>query len=263
MLIGQITDTNRNPALQQLVSQLARTHRSRYPVRVVSGDRDTVNFYDSRLLDQKVGALSKQNGNDLLIESPLIENNKYSRDRSMYHTRKTTDLAKMRKWLMEYILCIPAEMIPGCTESEAEVVFARWRDEHRDAYHQVYRKIDGRDVLDSIIAYKKGGAPYATQKLAEVLNSNFMEMMEEHTRRNKFKYPTRNIFINPDGPTQVAVKEKTYEKTYDPYVITQHLSFEALDEDTRGKCAILKLAENKSYVEGVGVKICANNFWVY
>lgn len=259
MLIGQITDTNRNAVLQQLVSQLSRTHRSRYPVRVASGDSQTVNFYDLRLPNEKVGTLSKQNGNDLLIESPFIENNKYSHGNSMYHTRKTTDLAKMRKWLMEYILCIPAEMIPGCTDGEAEVVFTRWRDEHKDAYYQAYRKIDGRDVLESMIAYKKGGAPYSTPDLAAILNSNFIEGMEEHTRRNKLKYPPRNIFINPDGPTQVAVKEKSYG----PYVITQHLSFEALDEDTRGKCAMLKLAENKSYVQDVGVKISANNFWVY
>lgn len=240
-----------------LVQNFARRHMSRFPMtfRITSGG--WVAFYDSRF-DEPVGYLRKNNGK-LVVQSDRIHNHQYKKNNLYHNTRSTKNHKLIEQWLTTYMYPVNDSDIHAQTYGLAKDLHGSWKNQFHSevdslmsSYGSNAGKVRAAFVSDMLSNLMEGTAPYSHPDLQPFKTPEFVEKVNEHKRRTLFKAPTHNIFINPDN---TVVQWTGEHKNYN--------SVNELDEAVRGALAVLKLAEDKTVVGYVGIKIHNNNFWLY
>lgn len=259
MLTGNFDEVRRVfPGAYPLVHGFARRHVSRFPMTFDVTSGGWVAFYDSRFTEP-VGYLRKSN-NKLTVQSDLIHNHQFKRNNSGHNTRSTTNPKLIEQWLPQYVRLVDNENIHEQSNDTARDLHDKWKNQFHaevDGFLSSYGvnggKVRQAFVADMLSSLMDGTEPYSHPDLQPFKTPEFVRRVTEHKSRSKTKSPTNNIFINPDETVVhwVGNEVKTYNST------------NQLDDDTRGKLALLKIAEDKSVVGYVGVKISGNNFWLY
>lgn len=268
MLIGDVNPnrgglTARHVTLQTLVDTLALTHVSRYPIEVLSFDHTSLAFRDTRFRDPMLAKLSIDSEARITIDSERITNGKFNQHNSDYHTRTTNDIAKMRKWLKEYVQPYTPAEVANLGFGPMKVKFTQWADHFQPAWREAYMNVNTLDVLKDIVHYVGGGQPYTTGKLAKYATPEFRLQILEHERRQKCEAPRVNVFINPDGVpwmTALILETRGAHRISSSQVLD---SIDALPASEREKYSMLKMVDDGTYVENVGVRISYNNFWIH
>lgn len=259
MLTGNFDEVRRVfPGAYPLVHGFARRHVSRFPMTFGVTSGGWVAFYDSRFTEP-VGYLRKSN-NKLTVQSDLIHNHQFKRNNPGHNTRSTTNPKLIEQWLPQYVRLIDNENIHEQSQDLARDLHGSWMNQFHgevDGFLSSYGvnggKVRQAFVADMLSSLMDGTEPYSHPDLQPFKTPEFVRRVTEHKSRSKTKSPTNNIFINPDETVVHWVGNEV--KTYN--------SINQLDDDTRGKLALLKMAEDKSVVGYVGVKISGNNFWLY
>jgi hypothetical protein len=218
---------------------------------------NVVRFVDTRC-DAPVLNLSIE-GNTVHFHSPYICNDKYSKGNSDYNTRKTTNLANARRWLVEYVRPFTSSQIAGKCINAAIKLVEEWK---KDADYFIYQTrcgFDTTDVLEDMINYCKTGIPYQTPKLAKYTTQEFLASLEAAKARSSVAPPMTHVLVNPDD----AVEVNRFGSRYCPSDVVFSGMFDTLDESYRAKIALLKMSDKKTFVPDVGVQLDEYNFWVY
>ena len=259
MLNGQIEDTDRNSTLNMLIRELKRTHVTRHPMRVSSENTCLVHIYDERCPTEPVVELGTDGYGKFTVTSPYIRNEKYRTANPDYHTRKTTDLAKVRRWLKEYTKPYEVTAITDVTLGIRGDIFQRWKVEFYEVVRNTTRHIDQEAIIEDVLNYARTGVPYQSPKFAPFLNGEFIKQVEENEKRFKTKEPCMHVLLERDGIAHLHLKERRYTDAIHNF--TGHI--DTLDPHYRSKIAMLKIVDVKTFIPDVGVRLDTHNFWVY
>ena len=265
MLIGDVYGKNpRHPTLQGLLDGLAPAHVSRYPVEVVSLDYDRLMFRDTRFRDQMLAKLFVDSTDGkVTIDSESIANNKFNKHNPDYNTRTTNDLAKMRKWLREYTQPFNHAEVANITLGDMRKAFATWADAYQSVWRDAYMHINTSDVIKDMVTYLGGAAPYSTGRLANYATQEFRLQVLEHERRQKSETPKVNMCINPDGEVWVTYMRAGQISDYTVHSKDVFPSTEYIPGNIKEKFSMLKLVDDGTYIDNIGVRLSYNNFWLY
>lgn len=268
MLIGDVSNKgatfSRDPNLQSLIDTLALTHVSRYPIQVEAFSYDAVIFKDARFRGDRLLRLSIDSANKkMTIDCQRIANNKYNSNSAEYTTRTTNDLAKMRKWLKEYVQPYDHSEAVQLNYSPMYKVFSAWVEELYDTWREAYSAVNSTEVIADMLNYLGGGQPYSTGRLAAFATQEFCVKVTEYNRRKTCPQPNINLFVNPDGAIWVA---NTQMARFSGCSISSAQvldSANALADNLKEKYSMLKMVDDNTLVDGVGVRVSHNNFWVH
>ena len=199
-----------NPTFTQLLADFRRTHVSRFPVEVVVRHDDYIAFVDSRFpvayedtpnVNKILGAVFFSDGK-LVVESRLIQNDKYNIHSSDYHTRKTQDTRKVLKYMKEYIKPYTAHEIANRTINVAEQAF----DDHKTRViwkAQDYRLFDVEAIYEELMHMKAIGYEPKTERVQKIMKEGFDHI--EHSVRIKDKdFPRVHVYLAPDETVNVV-----------------------------------------------------------
>lgn len=269
MLIGDVNpnvggQSERHATLQMLLDTLALTHVSRYPVEVVSVTFDSVLLRDSRFPKVALLRLSlDESTGKITVYSDRISNYKFKETSPEFRTRTTNDVAKVRKWLKEYTQPFTPAEVAKLSSGQCRDEFSSWASEFNEAWRMAYASINRTDIMEDIIRYLGGAQPYSTGTLAGIATSEFRTKMLERNRRQNVPHPPVNLFINSDGVCWLTFVENVQYSTCVPKDTKITDSIDALPLPVREKYSMLKLVEDSTYVESVGLRLSHNNFWLH
>ena len=140
MLVLENIEEMTDEVLKEVIIEFRKHQVSKYPItaKYVSG-AGVVGFIDARFHTDRYNAknmpcaiwwgYNRQNKLEYTIESRLINNDKYNRHNSDYHTKKTTNPKNLLKYLKEYCKPYTATEIALKTFSKARESFDEWKQE--------------------------------------------------------------------------------------------------------------------------------------
>jgi hypothetical protein len=257
MLTGIIHDPNRYPELNNLVAELKRTHVCRYPIKVVSDGNDSVNFIDDRWPDDAVLGLHMNDNKVFVISGETIENDKYSYHNDDYHTKRTSNLSKIRRWLKEYVNPFEGSMVTHLSYKRMDDAFRKWRDEFATDIWEAERSFNRDQVIQDYADYLETGIPYKSKTLSAITQDGFADKYRAHKYRYSKKEPKLHVLVSPDDMVSVSHKE---------HVTGPHIGTYRYDQIPAGikeNVALLKISPVDQFIDGVGVALNRHNFWVY
>jgi hypothetical protein len=270
VLIGDINDSNRSADLQILVSELASRHISRYPITVESINNQEVRFMDTRMGDRGEVAILNRVVDDnklyYVVSSHLIENSQYSSHSPGYNSRRTGDLSKMRKLLATVVKPLEPTEIIQRSFSVAKEVLEEWkgvaqREMRATNGSFIYGGIDRDTVMQDIIAYSGGAAPFKTGVLAQISTPEFVALYMEYRERMNYKSPRTCVFVNPDGVVYLSGMQENIRQAGGPVVIKN--SINDIPQELAGHYAMLKLIEPDRVLQDIGLRAGNCSFWLH
>jgi hypothetical protein len=265
MLTGDVYGpSTRHLVLQNLIDGLAPVHVSRYPVEVVALDYDRLMFRDSRFRDHMLAKLFVDSTDGrVTVDSERIENHKFNKHNPDFHTRTTNDMAKMRKWLRELTQPFNHVEVANITLGSMRKAFSVWADHYQSVWRDAYMHINTLDVLKDLVNYIGGAQPYSTGKLAQYATQEFRLQVLEHERRQKCVPPKINMCINPDNEVWLTYMRAGQVSDYavdDTQVLP---STDQVPVSLKEKFSMLKMVDDGTYIDNIGVRLSYNNFWIH
>jgi hypothetical protein len=265
MLILRGTETL-NTMFAEMLTGFRRTQVSRFPVEVVVKHENSMVFIDSRFpvahhemsnVQKILGSVWSDDKGRVVVESRLIQNEKFNLHNSDYHTRKTQDPRKALKYMKEYIKPYTVHEIANRTKGVAQQAF----DDHKDKVvwkARDYRLQDMEVLHAEILHMKTMGYEPKTDAVRKMMTEGF-EHIEHAMRMKDAEFPRVHVYLAPDDTVNVAVLSPksglevgvmSYESlAASPTLIQQHVG-------------MLKIMDDRSHVPDVGYKASANEFWI-
>jgi hypothetical protein len=251
--------------IKSLLTDFRRVQVSRFPINVeaTANDHNKIGFVDSRFPVNAVHykknlAVLETNGLDdkgrrvYILRSRLIKNEKYAQHNDDYHSRETTDLKKLSKFLRDYVKPYsPLEI----SQMGGDVYddLHNWRSEARRSFREVVGRVSEDDVAEEVAYLKSVGVQFRSDKFRNIATKG-LDLHEELKRRNNDAIKNVHVYINPDESVHVTVAD---DKTY---------SYDTLDsapETIRQQVAMLMMVDMKQYVPEVGKRTDEKMFWVH
>jgi len=251
--------------IKTLLTDFRRVQVSRFPIDVKTSqaDANTLVFMDSRFPIDVVHwkrnlAVLRLNGRDdkgrriFILHSRLIENEKYSEHNDDYHSRETTDIKKMAKFLRDYVKPYSPQEISemgGNISSD----YYDWQQEAAQQFRRVAGQVTTVDIAEEIAYLKSVGVQFRSDKFREIATTG-LELFDEMKRRKESGIVHAHVYIHPDDSVSVTVTEG---RTY---------AFETLDsvpEVVRQQVAMLMMVDMNQYVPEVGKRTKDKMFWVH
>lgn len=253
--------------IKSLLTDFRRVQVSRFPIDVKATDNDNnrIAFIDSRfpmntftVHYKKNLAVLETNGLDdkgrtiYILRSRLIKNEKYAEHNDDYHSRETTDLKKLSKFLRDYVKPYsPLEV--SRMGSDVSDDLHNWRGEARRNFREVAGQVSESDVAEEVAYLKSVGVQFRSDKFRDMATKG-LELYDELKRRSNDDIKNVHVYINPDESVHVTVAD---DKTY---------SYDTLDgvpEIVRQQVAMLMMVDMKQYVPEVGKRTDEKMFWVH
>lgn len=252
--------------IKTLLADFRRVQVSRFPIDVLtaSNSADRICFVDSRFASNVVVhykrclAVLETNGRDdkgrknFVLRSRLITNPKYSEHNDDYHSRETTDLKKMAKFLREYVKPYSPQEIMGMGGDIANDYYD-WKQEAATQFRQVVSRLSSTDIAEEVAYLKSVGVQFRSEKFMEVATTG-LELFAEAKRRGTTGIVNAHVYIHPDNSVSVSIPEgKTYS----------YESLEGTPECVRQQVAMLMMVDMNQYVPEVGKRTKEKMFWVH
>jgi len=250
-----------HPTLDILTKQLGRTHTSRYPITAEVTDSSTTCFFDDRYRGKAIMVLTYVGDGQLLFRSPFIKNEKYKENSNNYETKVTNNMTKARKILAEYVRPYTPHELTKYKQNDANNVFLAWKHEFSEKIRNVLNYLASSDVLDDIANYAETGIPYGTKKLKALVTPENLELIRASKERDT-PTPKKHVYVQPDGTVFYCTTDKSWGSFTMGEVSTCNSVYE-LPEDMQGSVALLRMVDDRSVINKVGLRLDANSFWLY
>ena len=253
--------------IKSLLTDFRRVQVSRFPIDVKATDNDNnrIAFIDSRfpmntftVHYKKNLAVLETNGLDdkgrtiYILRSRLIKNEKYAEHNDDYHSRETTDLKKLSKFLRDYVKPYsPLEISEMGGNISGD--YYDWQSEARRSFREVVGQVSETDIAEEVAYLKSVGVQFRSDKFRDVATKG-LDLHDELKRRENSDIKNAHVYINPDESVHVTVAD---DKTY---------SYDTLDsvpETIRQQVAMLMMVDMKQYVPEVGKRTDEKMFWVH
>jgi hypothetical protein len=253
------------PRYVQLLTDFRRTQISRFPVEVRVINSEFVAFVDSRFpvslnasanVRNSIGSVYSD-GDKIVIESRLIQNEKYNMHNTDYHTRKTQDIRKVLKYMKDYLKPYTAQEIANRTLSNAKQAF----NEHKEKAMWKARnyKLDNLDALyEEVIHMKMLGYEPKTNAVKKLMDEGF-PALEQYMKTKDTEFPRVHVHIAPDESVTIAVLMKHSNLEMGAYT---HDSLAAAPTFIQQQVGMLKMMDKNTHVPDVGYKSSDTEFWI-
>jgi hypothetical protein len=254
-----------SPRYVQLLADFRRTQISRFPVEVRVINSEFIAFVDSRFpvspnasagVRNSIGSVYSD-GDKIVIESRLIQNEKYNMHNTDYHTRKTQDMRKVLKYMKEYLKPYTAQEIAHRTLNGAKEAFndhkqkAMWKARHY--------KLDDMDVLyEEVMHMKMLGYEPKTDAVKKLIDEGF-PALEQYMKTKDTEFPRVHVHIAPDESVTIAVLAKQSNLEMGAYT---HDSLAAAPTFIQQQVGLLKMMDKNTHVPDVGYKSSDTEFWI-
>jgi hypothetical protein len=253
------------PRYAQLLADFRRTQISRFPVEVRVISSEFVAFVDSRFPVSPNASASVRNsigsvysdGDKIVVESRLIQNEKYNMHNTDYHTRKTQDIRKVLKYMKEYLKPYTAQEVANRTLSNAKQAF----NEHKEKAMWKARgyKLDDLDALyEEVMHMKTLGYEPKTNAVKKLVNEGF-PALEQYMKTKDTEFPRVHVHIAPDESVTIAVLMKHSNLETGAYT---HDSLAAAPAFIQQQVGLLKMMDKNTHVPDVGYKSSDTEFWI-
>ena len=251
--------------IKSLLTDFRRVQVSRFPIDVKATDNDNnrIAFVDSRFptntvhYKRNLAVLETNTVDDkgrkiYVLRSRLIKNEKYAQHNDDYHSRETTDLKKLSKFLRDYVKPYSPQEISQMGNDMSED-YHNWQNEARRNFRAVAGQVSESDVAEEVAYLKSVGVQFRSDKFRDIATKG-LELHDELKRRLNSDIKNVHVYINPDESVHVTEAD---DKTY---------SYETLDgvpEIVRQQVAMLMMVDMKQYVPEVGKRTDEKMFWVH
>jgi hypothetical protein len=254
-----------SPRYVQLLADFRRTQISRFPVEVRVINAEFISFVDSRFpvspnasagVRNSIGSVYSD-GDKIVIESRLIQNEKYNMHNTDYHTRKTQDIRKVLKYMKEYLKPYTAQEVANRTMQSAKQAF----NEHKEKAMWKARnyKLDDMDVLyEEVMHMKMLGYEPKTNAVKKLIDEGF-PALEQYMKTKDTEFPRVHVHIAPDESVTVAVLAKHSNLEMGAYT---HDSLAAAPTFIQQQVGLLKMMDKNTHVPDVGYKSSDTEFWI-
>lgn len=253
------------PRYVQLLTDFRRTQISRFPVEVRVINSEFVAFVDSRFPVSPNASASVRNsigsvysdGDKIVIESRLIQNEKYNMHNTDYHTRKTQDIRKVLKYMKDYLKPYTAHEIANRTLSNAKQAF----NEHKDKALWKARnyKLDDIDALyEEVMHMKMLGYEPKTNAVKRLIHEG-LPAFEQYMKVKDTEFPRVHVHIAPDESVTIAVLAKHSNLEMGA---TTHETLAAAPTFIQQQVGMLKMMDKNTHVPDVGYKSSDTEFWI-
>ena len=254
------------PRYAQLLADFRRTQISRFPVEVEVINAEFIVFVDSRFCPELKGnSYNVRNslgsvysdGDKIVVESRLIQNEKYNMHNTDYHTRKTQDMRKVLKYMKDYLKPYTAQEIAHRTLGNAKQAF----DEHKDKAIWKARgyKLDNLDALyEEVVHMKMLGYEPKTNAVKKLMDEGF-PVLEQYMKTKDTEFPRVHVHIAPDESVTIAVLMKHSNLETGAYT---HDSLATAPTFIQQQVGLLKMMDKNTHVPDVGYKSSDTEFWI-
>jgi hypothetical protein len=190
------------------------------------------------------------------IESRLIENDKYSRHNSDFHTRKTTDIKKLFKYMKEYIKPFTSQEIAQRTYRSADNAFDDWKS---NVYREFRRTVDlnPMEIMEELVRLKALGVQPQTEKFRRIFETG-IPAYEEYKVIDGKKFSRIHVFVNFDDTVTVT----TMPNGQLPSGVEMFESMDKAPQYVQEQVGMLRLVDGAKYVPNVGYKASDKEFWI-
>lgn len=255
-----------NSMFAEILTNFRRTQVSRFPVEVIVKHENSMVFIDSRFpiahhemtnVQKILGSVWTDDKGRVVVESRLIQNDKYAVHNSDYRTRKTQDPRKALKYIKEYIKPYTSHEIANRTISNAEYAF----NSHRDKVGwkaREYRLQDIEVLHAELMHMKTMGYEPKTDAVRKLMTEGF-EHIEHAMRMKDTEFPKVHVHIAPDESVTVAVLAKHSNLEMGAYT---HETLAAAPTFIQQQVGLLKMMDKNTHVPDVGYKSSDTEFWI-
>jgi hypothetical protein len=255
-----------NTMFAELLTNFRRTQVSRFPIEVLIKHENSMVFVDSRFpvahhemsnVQKILGSVWSDDKGRVVVESRLIQNEKYNMHNTEYHTRKTQDPRKALKYMKEYLKPYTAQEIANRTMQSAKQAFS----EHKDKVLWKARdyKLTDMDVLyEEVMHMKMLGYEPKTNAVKKLIDEGF-PALEQYMKTKDTEFPRVHVHIAPDESVTIAVLAKQSNLEMGAYT---HDSLAAAPTFIQQQVGLLKMMDKNTHVPDVGYKSSDTEFWI-
>jgi hypothetical protein len=212
-------------------------------------------FYDSRVSPPFLVGTIDYDGDNYIVVSDLIKNEKFARYNHDFHSKRSKDFKKALKVALTYIRPASWESVAQSSRRDISVHLAEWSNKPAQAINNHIRYQISRDIVyEEIIKTIEQGGEFKTEMFNEAVKV-ILENREEAKRRETLSLTYLFVFINAQG-------------MYESNVWTGAKSDDELPEEVRMKLGMLRLLDEPktnssgTILDEVGTR-CGNYFWVF
>lgn len=209
-----------------------------------------LNLAYANLPEQIVGYIGFD-GESYYVYSRLIANAKFSTWNNDHHTKKSKHMNNIVKEAVKYLL--PTQFGEMVEESKGVVDrdIHRIREKSREGLYGKLRHLGYSVWRDELLNMAKIGYTPENNDVADAMKY-VVETQADYDRNANYNPDKMFVWIKPECVT--------YGKDVDNF---QELkSTDELPEDIRGKLFVLMVADEKVFIDEVGMKFADNKFWV-
>lgn len=272
MLVLNDLDKLQDDTLKDMLVQFRKVQVSRYPIETYMGiNNNMVGFVDSRFPTDRYSkdtmlamvwtdVADTRGGNQVtqyVIESRLVNNDKYSRHNSDFHTRKTTDPKKFFKYLKEYVKPFSYQEVALRSMRGAENKFDDWKnDKRRQAYQTV--NVNWNDIMEEITKLHALGIKPQTEKFRKAYELG-IPAYEEYKELEHKSFKRIHVFAHTDGTVAVS-SFADYGDMQKGSTLYEELSY--VPQHIQEQVGMLRMMSAGDFVPNIGVKVNDREFWV-
>ena len=212
-------------------------------------------FYDSRVSPPFLVGTIDYDGDNYIVASELIKNEKFARYNHDFHSKRSKDFKKALKVALTYIRPASWESVAQSSRRDISVHLAEWNNKPAQAINNHIRyQISEEDVYGEITHAIEQNAKFKTDGFNDAIKV-ILDNREEAKRREALSLTYLFVFINAQG-------------MYESNVWTGAKSDDELPEEVRMKLGMLRLLDEPktnssgTILDEVGTR-CGNYFWVF
>jgi len=212
-------------------------------------------FYDSRVSPPFLVGTIDYDGDNYVVVSDLIKNEKFARYNHDFHSKRSKDFKKALKVALTYIRPASWESVAQSSRRDISVHLAEWSNKPAQAINNHIRyRISKEDVYGEITHAIEMNARFKTDVFNDAMEI-ILANREEVKRREALNLTHLFVFINAQG-------------MYESNVWTGAKSDDELPEEVRMKLGMLRLLDEPktnssgTILDEVGTR-CGNYFWVF
>jgi len=230
-------------------------HAEPRSVNIMDNKFGAICFYDSRVSPPFPVGTIDYDGDNYVVVSDLIKNEKFARYNSDFHSKRSKDFKKALKVALTYIRPASWESVAQSSRRDISVHLAEWNNKPAQAINNHIRyNISREDVYGEITHAIEMNARFKTDVFNDAMEI-ILANREEVKRREALNLTHLFVFINAQG-------------MYESNVWTGAKSDDELPEEVRMKLGMLRLLDEPktnssgTILDEVGTR-CGNYFWVF
>jgi hypothetical protein len=224
-------------------------------VNIMDNKFGAICFYDSRVSPPFPVGTIDYDGENYIVTSDLIKNEKFARYNHDFHSKRSKDIKKALKVALTYIRPASWELVAQSSRRDIRTHLAEWNNKPAQAIDYHIRYQISRDIVyEEIIKTMEQGGEFKTAAFNEAIKV-ILENREEVKRREALNLTHLFVFVNAQG-------------MYESNVWTGAKSDDELPEEVRMKLGMLRLLDEPktnssgAILDEVGTR-CGNYFWVF